>query len=219
MSATSASKASFLGANAYNTDKCAKEARDVQNTNIANYGTWQYLPVPCDQPAAMRSPAMQYDHVNLRTGIGYGLSDSCTIDTYSSLRNDPTQMTRDKCRTQLFTRIFFNVPCMKAGIYDSDKESPLIEGMDTSQLEGVTMPCKKTLSEVNYDRFMPLVPCLKDNVQNVKNVVESWKRGGEDTRETMRQSQFLESCGVKRDERNEHNKRNEHNEHMQHIRR
>lgn len=191
----------FLDDAKIRTDCCAKEAKDVQNTAMANYELYQYLPVPCASATAMRSPDFQYDHPNLRAGIGYGLSDSCTIDTYSGLRNDPAQLTRDRCKVQLFARMFQSVPCLKPGVFDSDKEMPLIEGQDTSMLEGVLFQCKKTLSEVDYDRFTPLVPCLKDTVQNERNIVPPWKWGGENTRDAVRQAEFLQSCGYKFDGR------------------
>ena len=184
----------FLDGATVKTDCCAAEAKDVQNSQISDYELYQYLPVPCDNNTIMRSPDFQYDHVNLRANIGYGLSDSCTIDRYSALRNDPAQMTRDKCRTQLFTRVFWNVPNLKPGVPDSDAEMPVIQGIDSRELAGVAYPCARALSEVDYDRFTPLLPCLKDNIQNQKHIVPPWQWGGENSRETMRQQDFQQSC-------------------------
>ena len=202
-SSVTPSSATFLDSNNFTTDKCAKEAKDVQNRDLYNYDMWNYRVVPCPQSLSkttetMRSPDCQYDHVNLRANIGYGLTDECTVDTYSSLRNgNKEQLTRDKCHQQLFTRMFFNVPCLKPGVYNSDQEMPLWEGMDTQLLEGVTLPCKRQLSEKMYDRFTPFVPCLKNTVQNANYIVPAAPACGQDTRESMRQSEFIAQCGIR----------------------
>jgi hypothetical protein len=48
---------------------------------------------------------------------------------------------------------------------------------------------------VAIDRFEPLVPHVKQNVQNTQHIIESWVRGGVDTREIVRNSDYLKQIG------------------------
>ena len=169
--------------------------KDSQNERNFNYQVYNYLPVDCVAPQ-VRSPDMQYDHPNLHTRVGYGLADDCLVDIYSGLRNAPEQLTRDRCRIQLNTRVFQAVPNLRPGIPDSDKEMPLIQGTPGSAGEGVSIPCKKSLSEINYNRFIPLVDCLKDSVQNADNIVPPWTNGGVMTRDFVRRQEFNAACGM-----------------------
>lgn len=183
----------FLDSKNYSTDCCAKEAKDAQNEQLENYFLYQYLPIQCKSPN-MRSPEFQYDHPNLRARIGYGLADDCVIDQYSSLRNDPKQLTRDRCKIQLFERIFQGCPHLKPTVEDPGDELPLQQGLSTTTIEGVQLSCKKAIMEQPTYKFVPLVDCMKD-IQDPKNVVEGWTRGGDPTRDYVRRKEFLNRCG------------------------
>lgn len=174
-------------------DECAKEAKDMQNDGIINYELYQYLPVECDGVNA-RFPTFAYDHVNLKGRIGYGVAEGCVIDNDSSLRNDPARMTRDKCRTQLFTRIFQGCPNLACGVADPDQEMPILQGSGSSTWEGINYPCKRTIMEAQHYKFDPLLDCVK-KVQEPEHIVEAWQRGGTDTRNYMLRQEFLKSCG------------------------
>ena len=174
-------------------DKCAMEARDVQNNAIANYDLYQYLYVPCDGEHA-RFPTFSYDHVNLTGRTGYGVAEGCVIDNYSALRNDPAQLTRDKCKIQLYTRIFQGCPNLGCGAGDPEKELNILSGTDTNSLAGVKYPCKRAIMEMQTYHFDPLLSCV-EQVQNPEHVVESWTRGGTDTRNYMLRQEMLRDCG------------------------
>jgi hypothetical protein len=189
MSATSV----FLNSRRLCSDDCAKEARDLQNDGIYGYEMFQHLPVACDGVNA-RFPTFAYDHINLRGRAGYGVAEGCVVDRYSALRNDPAQLTRDRCRTQLFTRIFTGCPNLKPGVSDPDKEMPILQGTGSSTLEGVQFPCKKTIMEQQTNKFAPLLECVQQ-VQKPDHVVEPWVRGGEDTRSFVKRQEFLAACG------------------------
>ena len=180
----------FLDGATYRTDCCAKDAKDNQNAAIVSHELYNYLPVACNT-GVMRTPGFQFDHPNLRGNIGYGLSDSCTIDTYSGLRNDPAQLTRDKCKIQLYERVFQGVPNLKPGTADPDMEMPILQGTSSDDYEGTHYPCKKTLAESDYNRFTPLVKCLAGEVQNEKNIVPPWTWGGAPTRDMVRRQEYL----------------------------
>lgn len=185
----------FRHNDSYNTDCCAKEAKDIQNAHILNLETNNYLPVPCTDKTIMRSPDFQYDHVNLRARIGYGLTDSCTVASLNDLFLNPEQLTRDRCRIQLYARIFQGCPNLKPGIPNSDIELPILQGTSTTEYEGTAYPCKKAIAEVDYDRNIPLVPCLKTEVQNPVHIVPPWTRGGDSTRNYVHRQDFLKQCG------------------------
>jgi hypothetical protein len=157
------------------TDDCAQEARDIRNEGIFDYETYRYFPVDCDGEHA-RFPGFVYDHVNLRGRAGYGLSDGCVIDKYSELRTDPKQLTRDRCRIQLFSRIFQACPNLRGGVIDPDEEMPLVQGTGSRDLDGYTFACKKTITEMETKHPTPLLECMK-GVQDPDHIVESWVRG------------------------------------------
>lgn len=183
----------FLDSRRYRTDCCAKEAKDAQNEGIFNWSTYQYLPVDCKSPN-MRSPTFQYDHPNLHMRIGYGLADGCLVDTYSALRNNPEQLTRDRCKVQLYERVFQGVPNLKPGVVNPDAEMPIIQGTSSTTLEGVQFVCKKTIMEQSTYQPTPLLDCMKD-IQDPRHIVEPWIRGGDDTRSYVRRQEFMKSCG------------------------
>lgn len=183
----------FLDGRTYKTDCCAREAKDTQNEGIYGWTSAQYLPVVCDAPN-MRSPDFQYDHPNLRARIGYGVAEGCVVDSYSALRNDPRQMTRDRCRIQLFERVFQGVPNLKPGVVNPDVEMPLVQGTSSTTLEGVQYRCKKAIMEQPTYQFVPLLDCMKD-IQDPVHIVEPWVRGGDDTRSYVRRMEFMKACG------------------------
>lgn len=184
----------FLDSRRLCTDDCAKEARDKQNEEISGYNLYGYRPVACEDPKA-RFPAFSYDHVNLRGRVGFGVADDCIVDRFSSLRTDPAVLTRDRCKTQLFQRIFQGCPNLKPGIADAGEELQVQQGQATTNLEGVTLSCKKSIMEVQTAHIIPLLPCVA-SIQDEKHIVEPWVRGGDATRDFVRRQEFLDKCGV-----------------------
>jgi|Laugrespbdmm15dd_1035085.scaffolds.fasta_scaffold04782_1 hypothetical protein len=187
------SPAVFLDSRRYRTDCCAKEAKDAQNDAIFGWSTYQHLPVDCKAPN-MRSPEFQYDHPNLRARIGYGVAEGCVVDSYSALRNNPNQLTRDRCRVQLFERVFQGVPNLKPGVVNPDVEMPLVQGSSSTNYEGIQFSCKKAIMEKQTQNPSPLLDCMKD-IQDPQHIVEPWVRGGDDTRSYVRRQEFLKTCG------------------------
>ena len=183
----------FMNSRRYCSDDCAKEAKDIQNESIFNYDTYQYLPVECDNVSA-RFPTFAYDHVNLRGRAGYGQAEGCIVDNFSALRNNPDQLTRDRCRVQLFTRIFQGSPNLKPGVPNPDKEMPILQGQGSTVLEGVQFSCKKAIMEETTNKFMPMLDCVQE-VQKPEHIVEPWIRGGDDTRSFVKRQEFLAACG------------------------
>jgi hypothetical protein len=182
----------FLDSRTVNTDCCAKEAKDNQNDEIVGYELYQYLPVECDGVSA-RFPQFSYDHVNLTGRVGYGLAEGCVVDNYSALRNDPAQLTRDRCRNQLFTRIFQGCPNLLHGVGNPDQELNILGGSVSSDMIGHS-GCKRAITELETYHPIPMLDCIKP-VQNPKHIVEPWVRGGDPTRDYVRRQEFLQQCG------------------------
>ena len=183
----------FLESKNYSTDCCAREAREAQNEQAFGWRVYQHLPVPCETPN-MRSPTFQYDHPNLRAKIGHGQSDDCVIDEFSKLRNDPAQLTRDRCKIQLFERIFQGCPNLKPGVSDPGAELSIQQGTNNDQIAGIAIPCKKAIMELQTTNPVPLVPCMQD-IQDPNHLVPLWTWGGEPTRDYVRRKEFLNRCG------------------------
>jgi len=173
-------------------DDCAKETKDLQNVEISNYELFQYLPVNCDGKDA-RYPTFSYDHVNLHGGVGYGVAEGCLVDTYSYLRNDPAQLTRDRCRIQLFQRVFQGCPDLKPVVVEADEETNILQGDNQNTYNGTIFPCKRQLTELQTKKLDPLLDCTKE-VQDPVHVVEPWIRGGDDTRSYVKRQEFLKGC-------------------------
>jgi len=183
----------FLDSRRVCSDDCSKEARDNQNDNIFNYEMYQYLPVDCDNTHA-RFPEFSYDHINLTGRIGYGMAEGCVIDSDSQLRNDPSRLTRDKCRIQLFERIFQGVPNLRPGVGDPSTELDILSGSSSDELFGQA-GCKREITEQQTYHPTPLLDCIKQ-VQDPKHIVEPFIRGGDNTRDYVRKQEFLEQCGM-----------------------
>ena len=181
----------FLDSRRLCSDSCANEAKDIQNEQIEKYELYYYLPVECDSAHA-RFPEFAYEHVNLTGRIGYGLSDSCTIDTYSELMSDPAQLTRDKCRIQLFTRIFTGCPNLRPGVGDPNAELDILSG-SSSDDNSPFGSCKREITEEQTYHPTPMLDCIK-SVQDPKHVVEPWTRGGDNTRDFIRRQEWLKQC-------------------------
>mgnify|MGYP000001518520 FL=1 len=181
------SKNTFDGSTNICNDGCWKVAKELHNKKIEGYNIYPNNPVDCTSPH-VRMSDMYLNHTNLRGRPGYGLADDCLIDNYSSLRNHPSMLTHDKCKIQLFSRIFTSGPNLRCGKTHIGKELELIEGEDTN-----TVKCRKQIMEEEMNNMMPLLDCVKD-VQNHENIVPIWVNGGEDTRSYINRAEFNKNC-------------------------
>jgi hypothetical protein len=75
-----------------------------------------------------------------------------------------------------------------------DVESRIRGGLD-ARAEG--RACG-SYADVFIDTFTPLVPCLKEEVQNIEHIIPVyWVRGGASTRGAVRNIDYLRMCGYK----------------------
>ena len=67
-------------------DSCWMEYKNYENNKILDYNIFEpsVQLLPCESPN-VRVPSFMLDHPNLRGRAGYGLTDSCLVDTYNNL--------------------------------------------------------------------------------------------------------------------------------------
>jgi len=159
-------------------DSCWTTYKNYGNNKINNYQIYDNQLVDCESPY-VRMPTFMYDHVNLRGRPGVGVADSCLIDNNSELLNNRERSTRDRCKLQLFRRLFDAGPALKGQSGDINKELDILSGSDSSL--GIPIPCKKEIMERQINQPVPLIDWIKD-VQNPNNIVPIWTNGGDDTR-------------------------------------
>jgi hypothetical protein len=159
-------------------DKCAKNAKNHVNESIKDYNLWNTYSCEDDKEKALNEFAMK--NLNLRMRKGYGNTPSCHVDTDTELRLN-AKWTSERAKTQLFSRFYTGNPDMSKGMGSPTIESKLVQGDETSRLK----MCER-LSEKQFDRFTPMIPCLKDNIQNVEHIVLPFNQAGQNSREFMR---------------------------------
>jgi len=164
-------------------DECWKKAKDNYNDEISGYYTYNNNFVKCEEPN-VRMPSSYLEHENLRGRPGYGLSDPCLIDIYNNLVKNNELMTHDRCKIQIYERLFSACPSFKNTGGDINKELDIIAGTDTNPYR-----CKKTIMEQSTYKFIPMIDCVKE-VQNPDHIVPNWIRGGEDTRSYINRVNF-----------------------------
>jgi hypothetical protein len=170
-------------------DCCEITWRDRTNEIISNYRL--NFPSKCEiDPGYLCEPGLFEQKPPL-------ICDN--ICTSSNLKNGciGNVMTHTGARQQLRTRPFRTVPYMgtcRAPMLNPDAYSILVSGESTRTGKGCN-----SLSGINIDRFVPMVPCLRENIQDpVHYIPKYWVRGGMDTRAYIRNSDYLRACGIKK---------------------
>jgi hypothetical protein len=175
--------------NRLGTDACAIDARNYQNSSINDYQLWNTYMMDCNDGEEKRLRQFMIDNPNLHYRDGYGYTTSCYVDNDSEVRNN-AKITNEKAKCQLFTRFYQANPDLSKGRVVPNLESRLKYADDTTQIR----QCQR-LTETNFNRFTPLVPCLAQTVQDPKHIVLPFNQGGESSRLIMRDSKTLQKCG------------------------
>ena len=171
---------------------------DLHNKTIAKnsiYQTRNFHDCKCEA-AITKDISLQQPSMVFRDGYGWTSIDGCNIDNDSNLRN-ARNLTNERCINQLFERPHNTTPYMGRGIGNVDTENRLMPGEATFQ----NRPCNN-LAGIYIDRFTPLIPCIKDTIQNPNNIVQemsdrNWVRGGQPSRQIIRNKDYLKKCGFK----------------------
>ena len=166
-------------------DSCSQDIHSIGNAQACSYLLQNYITSDCNMSKAKQLATTQ-------PGIIYSGSmgsDMCgsNIDDSSKLLIGSIQ-TGPKARIDLFQRPFATVPFLGRGAVDPILESQIQQGETITNKRTVTQLTEK--SHLKY-RTTPMIPEIKDNIQNPNNLIESsasqgWIRGGVPSRELTR---------------------------------
>ncbi len=160
-------------------DNCGIEQYYKQSLAAGAYYTTNLV------PAAREVNPLAIDNLIVYPREGFGYNNKA-IDADSVLRNQP-EFKNNRCNIRAQARPFTTVPYMGGGRGNPDVESLLLHSEQVRQGK----ECG-TVTEPQFDGvFVPLIPTVKDNIQNPKNLVEEvaasgWVRGGLPSRAYIR---------------------------------
>ena len=169
-------------------DECAHKAQDRGNRDMFDYHTFNIFQTNQSEPAACTKATSELEEfytgnfMNIRNG--FGVASSCFVDEDSRIRR--TNLTHGRAPTQLFQRTFQAVPDFSHGTVKPEMESRIQQGENTynaQECDSAPMP------------FMPMIDCLRQQIQNSEHIIPPWTRGGDHTRDTLKQKEFLEKNG------------------------
>jgi len=174
-------------------DQCFVEHQHNQSIRPGLYHMSNFHDSNCEAPNTQEL-SLEQPAVNYRDGYGWTSMFGCNVTNDSQLRN-AKNLTNPKLVQQLNPRNIGSVPYMGRGFGNIGVESVLQPGEDTNQSKSCN-----TCSGVNINRFVPMINCLEKNVQKADNIIqevndESWVRGGQPSRQLIRDKRYLERCG------------------------
>ena len=179
-----------------NSDYCEKESRIRNNQKIKDYNLNSCYSTQSRNRKNYLDAANEIGLYQTTNYDGRGVY----VDNGSKLRNGISGniITSEKPKdTKLLnSRPFATTPFKGAG-YSTLKHPDIKSKLMIGQL---SRKSKKNmdLAGVSIDRFIPMVSCLKKNIQDPKHLIPKyWVRGGMDTRTIVRNINYLKSCGLK----------------------
>lgn len=179
----------FENENRVGSDGCARKAEDMQNSKIQDYMLFNHQLVNTEK-CKNESEVKDFMVENyMRIKDGYGQANSCFIDKDSTVRY--VDNVDKKQNTQLFSRIFQAVPDLRKGDVNTEMEDVVVQGETTYN----DFECHGK----SLDVFTPMLGCLQESIQNPNNIITPWTWGGEPTRDTLNQKDFLDKNGNSKD--------------------
>ena len=118
-----------------------------------------------------------------REGFGF---NNAAIDADSMLRNQ-IGFTNQRCQIRPQSRPFLTIPFMAGGSPSRDVESLLLH----SEQVRMGKECGTVSEQFFSQQYTPMIPILKDNIQNPKNIISEvaapgWIHGGIPSRSYLR---------------------------------
>ena len=173
-------------------DKCFIDIDTRQSIGPGNYTVTNLYDCECLMPNTIKNAT---DNLSMPFKNGVGTEAPCVVDEGSLLRIGKNRR-YPRCKMQLFERPYKTIPLMAKGVFVPDSESELIFAEDTkvkrscNSLSGISVPHQYTC----------LIDHIAYNVQNEQHIVQeavepSWRRGGNDTRNIVRDYSYSIMCG------------------------
>jgi hypothetical protein len=169
-----------------NDDRCTVKVGEAQSQRPNSFVTSNFYR-PCETSG-------QYAINMTEPGHQYSVQgpSQCNIAVDSQLRY-ATMTNQGQMMKQMYTRPYVAVPYMGSGqncAMNKDVESRLIYAEDTTQ----NKPCEYT-SGATISRYLPLPDY--GNPQRYTHVIPPWVNGGENSREYIRNVNFVKFCANK----------------------
>lgn len=163
-------------------DNCFNNFQNLNNKKLFEYN---FIP-------SIKSNINNIDIVGLLPSNNYDKNGN-NIENSTLLRNGQKQNLDSK--RELDTRLFIGSPLMSIGqseLKNTDLSSRLKFGEETR-----TTKSNNSISSYSADNFIPLVPSLAGNIQNVDHIIPTfWVRGGMSSRAVVRNIDYMKSCGL-----------------------
>ena len=170
-------------------DSCCIDQNTIQNSQASTYMLQNYFAKDCSMKNA-KALATSQPGINYSGSMGLA-SGGCNVEDSSRLLLGGIQ-THPRCRIDLFQRPFATVPFLGRGSVDPILESQMKQGEAITNKRTITK-----LPEQSYLRYhtTPLIPSVKQTIQNPANLVEGvaangWIRGGLPSRELTKDSNY-----------------------------
>lgn len=170
-------------------DECALVTREYQNRSIGDYMLYNsYVTSQC------KKDKKEFDNFvsqnpNLRFKDGFGFLNGCVVDVDSELRNG-AKFTNEREKSQLCTRWNQAVPSYNKGGLIVNVDTRMKFAEDTSAIRD----CDR-ITEKDFNRFIPLTPCLAKTIQDPEHIVPRFSWPGAATRNYVQDNQYLQQCG------------------------
>lgn len=141
-------------------DLCGIQSYYAQSVGPGRYITTNLVPTASGvNPVAV-------DQLLIYPREGYGLNNNY-VDADSFMRNQPG-FKNNRCQIRAQARPFLGMPYMAGGRGDQDLESLL----QHSEQVRMGKECGSISSVFFSQQFTPMIPVLRENIQNPKNLVE-----------------------------------------------
>lgn len=189
----------FIAENRLTQDKCALLTKELQNKSVEDYNLYNFYSTsqcPSSQDECYQNKMEKFNdfvltHPNLRYKDGYGNFNSCVIDNDSDIRLN-RELTNFREKEQLCTRWSKAIPNYGRGGAYPNIESRLKYAEDTS----IYRDCDRIV-ERDFNRFIPLSGTPSACIQNPSHIILPFERGGESTRDYVRDENFDKKCFMK----------------------
>ena len=173
-------------------DGCFYNHAESSNNKIFNHSFYPIL--PNSKEGSRKEYIKSTENVGILQDTNYDVSGKI-IDKGTILRNGKMQEYGN--RKELDTRLFPGSPLLSSGqsiLKNPNLSSRLKYGDDTRVKKSVN-----SVSSYSANNFIPLVPEIQENIQNIDHIIPTfWVRGGMSSRTVVRNIDYLKSCGLSR---------------------